>query len=297
MVATIGFFDGVHRGHLFLIEQVVALARQKGMRPAVITFDRHPRQVLHPDYQPRLLSTLDEKRGLLSRTGVDVMVVLPFDTRMASFSARDFMSKVLAERLNVRLLLIGYDNRFGHNRAESFADYVEFGKELGMEVMQSAAYRVGESYISSSVVREYIGEGDVEAACEGLGYRYTLEGIVVAGYRNGHRLGFPTANLSAVPEGKLIPGNGVYAVEVKLPCDNRLRMGMMNIGIRPTLGGNELSLEVHIFDYTGDLYGQKVSVSFVKRIRGERKFASLDALKAQLEADKAEILSLNGLKA
>ena len=292
-VATVGFFDGVHRGHVFLIEQVVGLARQRGQNSMVITFGDHPRKVLHSDYQPKLLSTIEEKLELLSDAGVDTTVVLPFDVGMASMSAREFMSEVLARQLNVRLLMVGYDNRFGHNRSESFVDYVEIGKTLHIEVMQSPAYRIGDCFISSSAIRAYIQSGNIEAANAGLGYCYTLEGIVVAGYHNGHRLGFPTANLSVTSAEKLIPANGVYAVRVKLPAEERVHKGMMNIGTRPTLGGNGLSIEVHIFDYNGDLYGKKISVGLIKHIREERKMKGWDELKAQLAADKKAIMALD----
>lgn len=285
-VATIGFFDGLHRGHQFLIGQVVELARQSNMGATVITFARHPRQVLQADYVPQLLTTLDQKLSLLrSETDVEQAVVLPFDTAMAQLSAREFMEQVLARQLGVRQLLIGYDNRFGHNRAEGFDDYVRHGAACGIRVVQSRAWSEGEETVSSSVVRRHLLAGDVERARQCLGRPYMLEGQVVGGHQEGRRLGFPTANLDTAASGQLVPATGAYAARVSLPDGSAPRPAMMNIGVRPTYGGTQQTIEVHIFNYKGDLYGQQLQVQFIGRIRPERHFASPEELARQLRED------------
>lgn len=288
-VATIGFFDGVHRGHRFLIDHVVKMARSSGLEATVITFDRHPRQVLHADYQPQMLSTLDEKLAHLRQTALDNVVVLHFDEQLARLSARDFMASVLLRQLNVRKLVMGYDNRFGHNRDETFDDYVRYGAELGIEVVADTALAIDEVNVSSSVVRRFVESGNLPMANACLGYPYQMQGVVVPGLQNGRKMGFPTANIDVSGTGKLLPESGVYAVRVQLEDNETPHGGMINIGIRPTFNGKKMSVEVHLFDFDGNLYGKRLSVTFYKRIRGERKFNSMEALSRQLADDKRVI--------
>lgn len=285
-VATIGFFDGVHRGHQYLIRHVIEEARADGLESTVITFDRHPRQVLQSDYIPDLLTTPDSKMLLLSKTEVDNTVMLHFDKELAALSARDFMEKVLRDQLNVRKLVIGYDNRFGHERTEGFDDYVRYGRELGIEVIHNQAFVLQGVNVSSSVIRRYLQAGEVEMANVCLGYPYTIAGHVTTGYKMGHELGFPTANLDTAGYGQLVPAGGVYAVRVRLQTAVTFHQGMMNIGTRPTFDGKELSLETNIFDFDEDIYGQVILVAFAHRIRAERKFDSPEALVAQLKEDR-----------
>ncbi len=274
LVATIGFFDGVHRGHRFLIDRVIEEAQRSGMSSAVITFDRHPREVLQTDYQPDLLSTLDEKLLLLSKTHVDNTVVLHFDASLAALTAHDFMRDVLQGQLKVRKLIIGYDNRFGHNRSEGFDDYVRYGKELGIEVIRADAFLPDDVRVSSSVIRTCLREGRVEDANRLLGYDYTIESRIVSGYQNGRKMGFPTANLDVTRCQQLLPASGVYAVLVRLKDSVGWKRGMMNIGHRPTFNGTTTSMEVNLFNFSGDLYGQELLVSFISKIRDERKSVS-----------------------
>lgn len=295
-VATIGFFDGVHRGHQFLIKHVMDEAERLGLKSMVITFDRHPRQVLHQEYQPLLLTTLDMKRQLLEATGVDKVEVLHFDEHLASLTAYDFMSRVLRDKLNVKCLVIGYDNRFGHNRSEGFDDYVRYGKELGIDVIHNPAFLLNGVKVSSSVVRSFLKEGEVEMANKCLGREYVIMGKVVDGYKEGRKLGYPTANLDTSAYGQLIPKGGVYAVKVLIGDDDKFAnsnkkwlTGMMDIGTRPTFDGDHVSLEVNIFDFNDDIYGKLLEVKFIKRIRDERKFKNVDALIEQLKADEKEI--------
>ena len=292
LVATIGFFDGVHRGHRFLIDRVIEEAQRSGMSSAVITFDRHPREVLQTDYQPDLLSTLDEKLLLLSKTHVDNTVVLHFDASLAALTAHDFMRDVLQGQLKVRKLIIGYDNRFGHNRSECFDDYVRYGKELGIEVIRADAFLPDDVRVSSSVIRTCLREGRVEEANRLLGYDYTIESRIVSGYQNGRKMGFPTANLDVTRCQQLLPASGVYAVLVRLKDSVGWKRGMMNIGHRPTFNGTTTSMEVNLFNFSGDLYGQELLVSFISKIRDERKFDSIDALAEQLQHDKVQINKL-----
>ena len=292
LVATIGFFDGVHRGHRFLIDRVIEEAQRSGMSSAVITFDRHPREVLQTDYQPDLLSTLDEKLLLLSKTHVDYTVVLHFDASLAALTAHDFMRDVLQGELKVRKLIIGYDNRFGHNRSEGFDDYVRYGKELGIEVIRADAFLPDDVRVSSSVIRTCLREGRVEEANRLLGYDYTIESRIVSGYQNGRKMGFPTANLDVTRCQQLLPASGVYAVLVRLKDSVGWKRGMMNIGHRPTFNGTTTSMEVNLFNFSGDLYGQELLVSFISKIRDERKFDSIDALAEQLQHDKVQINKL-----
>ena len=291
-VATIGFFDGVHRGHQFLIRHLVETARQDGLASTVITFDEHPRKVLQSDYQPEMLSTLDSKLLLLSKTEVDNAVVLHFDRQMAALSAREFMQQVLHDHLNVKKLFVGYDHRFGHNRADTFDDYVRYGKEMGIEVIKNEAFQIDGVNISSSVIRSFLKEGEIEMANQCLGYPYTIIGKVVNGYHEGRKLGFPTANLDMSHFGQLIPAPGVYAVNARMENTVVWKHGMMNIGTRPTFNGKGITLETHIFNFDGDIYNQLLLVSFVKRIRGERKFDGPEELALQLKEDEETVLSL-----
>ena len=289
-VATIGFFDGVHGGHRFLIRQVREAAALRGLASAVITFPEHPRAVMHPDFHPELLSTCNEKLELLAQTGIDRCVLLDFTPELAALSARQFM-EMLHGQYAIRALVIGYDHRFGHGRSEGFDDYVRYGNELGMEVLPAEAYHLPASDcplpVCSSSVRRLLREGDVASAARYLGYPYFLNGIVVGGFRMGRRIGYPTANLQVNDECKIIPARGVYAVRVEV--DGCIYGGMLNIGCRPTFdNGANTTIEAHIFDFKSDIYNHSLRLFFVQRIRSERKFASVEELVAQLHQD-AEI--------
>lgn len=296
-VATIGFFDGVHRGHCSLLSQVVRQAAQRNSQSTVVTFDIHPRQLVNPDFQPLLLTTLDEKLQLLSRQGIDRVAVLHFDEQMASLSARDFMSVVLSRQLNVDTLVLGYDSRFGHGRTAGFADYEAYGRSMGIDVLRATPLLSDDGTpVSSSLVRNLLLSGNIAQANDALGRRYSLTGNVVEGFHEGRRLGFPTANLALADRQRLVPGRGVYAVWAELTGYSEPMPAMMNIGTRPTYNGSSQTLEVHIIGYEGDLYGQDVTVTFAERIRSEQPFDSPSALASQLQVDrKACIRILNNL--
>lgn len=289
-VATVGFFDGVHRGHTYLIDKVIEHAKAEGVLSVVVTFDKHPRQVLQQEYRPDLLCTLDSKLLLLSKTGIDQVVVLRFDEELARLSARDFMFKILKEKLNARKLIVGYDNRFGHHRTEGIDDYIRYGREMDMEVIRCQNFVLNDMNVSSSVVRKLISRGEMELANQCLGYPYTIAGIVKEGEQEGRKIGFPTANLDTSAFGQLIPAPGVYAVKARLMQSVATKPAMMNIGHRPTFGGTKLSLETHIFNFDEDIYGQLLLVSFMYRIREEQKFDTVEELQAQLQDDQAQVL-------
>lgn len=285
-VATIGFFDGVHRGHKFLINYIKDIAKDNGLESTVITFDKHPRQVIKSDYMPKMLSTFDEKILMLSKTGVDNCAVLPFNKETSSLSAYDFMKDVLLRMLNVRILVMGYDNRFGHNRSESFDDYVRYGRELGIQVVPAQAFILNGVNVSSSVVRSYLDKGEVEMAAMCLGYPYFIKGNVMDGCHNGRKLGFPTANLDIENCEKLIPAPGVYAVKARTENSLELRRAMTNIGTCPTFGGSKTTMETNILNFKNNIYGEQLAVFFCHRIRAERKFESVDDLSEQLATDE-----------
>lgn len=282
-VASIGFFDGVHRGHLCLIEQLRDEAGRRGMGSLLVTFDRHPRTVLSPSQVPPLLTTLEEKERLLRETGVSEIAILPFTLELSRLSAREFMEQVLRHELGVEVLILGYDHAFGHGGG-SLDDYVRWGRETGIEVVR--AHELSSLMVSSSKCRRLIEEGDVRGAAEMLGRFYTLSGEVVRGFHVGHELGFPTANLQVDAE-KVMPRNGAYAVWATL-ADGERHGGMLNIGTRPTIGNGETtSVEVNLLDYDGNLYDQRLTVEFVARLRDERRFDSRSELMSQLALDEA----------
>lgn len=293
--ATIGVFDGVHAGHQRLLGMMKIDAEVAGLKTMAITFDRNPRQLFDANYKPQLIITQNEKEILFKYgLSIDYLVVLPFTMEMAQLSARDFMQQVLKDKLNVKVLRLGYDNRFGRGRTEGFDDYERYGREMGMEVIKSAPYQL-EGYsepVSSSLIRRLIAEdGNVKEASRLLGRPFELWGTVKPGEHIGSTLGFPTANLEPDDPDKLIPAPGVYAVEAILGY-GFVRPAMMNIGTRPTFGGQKQTLEVNIFDFDGDLYDHEIAVYFADRLREERRFDSPEALKAQLEEDKKRALEI-----
>ncbi len=285
--ATIGFFDGVHKGHRFLLGELHRVAAEEGLQSAVITFDEHPETVLgrnlktslQPSTEERedkpLLTTPEERAALLKETGIDEIFLFRFDV-IRQMTAAEFMA-VLHERCGVEVLLMGYDHRFGSDRLTNIADYAALGQSVGIAVVPVAEAPGGT--VSSSKIRKALLAGDITAANAMLGYAYTLSGTVVHGNGLGHTIGFPTANIQPAAC-KLIPAAGVYAAEGAL----------VNIGTNPTVGNDHVTIEAYFPDYHGaDLYGQTVSLRLLRRIREERKFASLDELKNQIQSDLESI--------
>ena len=263
------------------------------MAGMAVTFERHPRQVLQTDYCPVLLNTPEEKYRHLAESGIDACVMLDFTVQMAQLSARDFMRLFLRERYGVEKLVMGYDHRFGHERHLSLVDYQAIGREVGIEVVQAEAFQTADLTVSSSAIRRLLQGGDVDRANRCLGYVYELAGTVVDGHHVGRDLGYPTANLRPENVLKLVPGRGVYAVEAVY--DGKTYPAMLNIGFRPTLdNGAESTIEAHLFGFSGNLYGETLTLRFLHRVRDEQRFPSLDALKRQLAEDAATVCRMLG---
>lgn len=284
--ATIGFFDGVHKGHRFLLNELLRKAAESGLQSAVLTLDTHPQAVLSGQPQS-LLTTPDERAELLKQTGVDEIFLFRFDV-IQQMTAAEFLH-VLYERCGVQMLLMGYDHRFGSDRLTDFADYAAIGEQIGVQMVPVAASPEGA--VSSSKIRQALQLGDMEHANDMLGYPYTLSGVVVRGNGLGHTIGFPTANLQPDPC-KLIPATGVYAAEAVTlgPSLVSPQPALVNIGNNPTVGNDHLTIEAYLPSYQGgDMYGETLTLRFLRRIRDERKFASLEELRAQIHSDLAQV--------
>ena len=290
MVIATGFFDGVHIGHRHVIEQLVSAAAVRGDESMVVTFWPHPRNVLQKEARSlRLLTSLAEKKDILLGMGVSRVEVLPFTKTFSSMTTEEYL-RMLMKDFGAEAILIGYDNRVGSD-ANGADEVAATAERLGLEAIRSEMVPSGFGYaVSSTKIRERLEAGEVQAAATMLGYEYSLHGVVVAGNRLGRTIGFPTANMQLYEPLKLVPGNGVYAVRVDTL--GRKFYGMCNVGCRPTVGsGNARTIETHIFDFEEDIYGLDMKISFVKKIRDEVKFDSLDALRAQLEKDRTVILN------
>jgi riboflavin kinase/FMN adenylyltransferase len=285
-VVTIGSFDGVHLGHRKIIEQIITKAKEVNGESVIITFNPHPRLVLHNETKGvSLLSTLDEKIDALEKLNVDVLVVVPFTKTFSEISAQAYIEDFLVANFHPHTLIIGYDHHFGNNRSGNFAMLAEKKIDYHFELEEIAAQEISHIAISSTKIRAALFQGNVKMANEYLCNNYTVFGKVVHGEKKGRLLGFPTANLQVMDYDKLIPAKGVYVVNVKVGAHQY--RGMMNIGTRPTITDNDLvSLEVHILKLDQDLYGQYLTVEFLDRIRDEKKFSSLDELITQLTSDK-----------
>ena len=291
--ASIGFFDGVHLGHRFLIEQLKDVAQKTGMPSAVITFYVHPRKVLQTNYVPELLTSFEEKLYQLSTTGVDYCIVIDFTRTLSEYSAQSFIQDILSAQLHVKRLLIGYDHKFGKDRIDGFDEYKEYGEAVGMEVMLAGQLAEEQVHHSSTAIRRMLLEGRVKEAAQLLSYNYRLKGIVVGGDKLGSEIGFPTANINLYDNGKIIPREGVYAVHVKM--DENLYKGMAYIGFRPTLfNKGELRIEVNIFDFSDNLYGKSIEVEFIDYLREDMKFEQKNDLIKQLKEDKENALKILG---
>jgi riboflavin kinase/FMN adenylyltransferase len=280
-VLTLGNFDGVHRAHQAILARVVAEARRLGGDAVVITFHPHPVAVLRPEHAPSVLTALRDKLELLESLGVDVVVLQRFTTAFAQLSPETFVERFVADRLRVRKLVVGHSVSFGHARRGNAALLETLGAKLGFEVEVIGPVRVDEHEVSSSVIRRAVVAGDVALAARLLGRPHRSTGRVVVGKRRGAALGFPTANVDV--RAGMVPADGVYAVRAAI--GDREYAGVANVGRNPTFGENARTLEAHLFDFAGELYGRRCRVSFVERLRGEIRFASVDALTAQIRQD------------
>ncbi|MBQ0073842.1 MAG: riboflavin biosynthesis protein RibF [Prevotella sp.] len=290
----IGNFDGVHLGHQYVIGRLRDEAVCRGLKTMAITFDKHPKEIFDASFVPAYITTVEEKVEMLMATGLDDVCVIPFTREFADITARDFLRWLYDEK-GVRLLLLGYDNRFGrYNADEAFPQYQQYGKEIGIEVLQSDSFVVAAEEgrdvppPSSSLIRHLIMSGDMEGAAMLLGRPYSLSGIVEKGYQEGRKIGFPTANITH-PVGKLLPPNGVYATSVFLPSTTAPMPSITNVGTRPTYGSHKVTIETHIPDFIGDLYGAALRIDFTRKIRNERQFSSPEELRKQIEKDIHEV--------
>ena len=283
-VVTVGTFDGVHLGHRAVLDEIGTRARRRDMHSVLVTFDRHPLTVVRSDAAPGLLTTPDEKKEILSQSGLDYVSFLPFTQALSRLAPEMFVRQVLAERFRVRELVIGYDHGFGRARSGGIDLLRRIGIELGFEVDVVDAVRVGGKAVSSTAIRSLVADGQVEAAAEMLGRPYSFRGPVVHGLGRGHDLGFPTANIPAPGGRKLLPCQGIYAVRASMRteiCD-----GLLHLGPRPTFAGSPPSIELFILDFDRDIYGETIRVDFLKRLRDVRPFGTAEALVEQMKLDE-----------
>jgi len=292
-VVTVGIFDGVHRGHQHILKTLAEYRDRVKGESVILTFWPHPRIFLANDkYIFKLLNTLEEKKGLLEKAGVDHLIILPFTRRISNETACEFIEEILVNKIGTRHLLVGADNQFGKDRAGDFKAIKSCSDKFGIEVNQLELQIAGEEKISSTRIRDALWNGDVRLANRLLGYDFFFRGRIVTGKKIGRKMGFPTANIFSDETYKLIPKVGVYAVEVLLEDDKY--GGMLNIGFRPTVNytGEPPSVEVHIFDFDKEIYGQKATLLFKERIRDEKKFDNIDLLVEQLKQDKIDALEI-----
>ncbi len=284
-----GTFDGVHIGHRKILEKLTQNTENENEESLVLTFFPHPRMVLQGQSDVKLLNTIDEKINLLENIGIQNLVIHPFDEKFSQLSAEEFVKTVLIDRFRIHKIIIGHDHRFGRNRNANIDDLIAFGKQYGFEVEQISVQEIKEVSISSTKIRKALTDGNMTLANEYLGYEYFLTGTVSKGKQLGRTIGFPTANLIIKENEKLIPKNGVYVV--KSIINQKTVFGMMNIGFNPTLGGENLSVEVYFLDFDADLYTLEIRVSVLEYLRPEQKFESVALLKEQLSKDKASALA------
>ncbi len=291
-VVTVGSFDGVHRAHQEILREVVQRARMGEGRSVVITFDPHPKTIVgkEPD-QIRLLSTMEEKQHHMQKAGVDVLYVIPFTYEFSRLMSAEFYERYVVKGIGVREVVVGYDHMFGRDREGSTDELLKLGRKHGFSVLAVQPVLIDSEIVSSTRVRKSLAEGNVENAAKLLGYSYPLQGRVIRGDGRGKTIGYPTANISVTEPLKVVPGNGVYLVGVRLGTGEHF--GMMNIGVRPTVtSGQQRTIEVHILDFDGSIYDERVEITFLSRLREEKKFASVQDLVAQLDRDKARTREL-----
>ncbi len=283
-VVTIGTFDGVHIGHQKIIEQVVKTAKNLNKKSVLLTFFPHPRMVLQQNVSIELINTIDERADLLSKTGLDYLIIHPFSIEFSRISALDFVRKILVNQLHTSKLIIGYDHHFGKNREGNLEQLTEYSYLYNFEVQEIPAQDINDVAVSSTKIRKALSEKNIKTANKYLGYNFMLSGTVVNGKQLGGKIGFPTANLSIKEDYKLIPKTGVYLIRSKI--NSILVFGMMNIGFRPTLDGNHQTIEVHFFDFNKNLYNQYLKIEILYFLRDEEKFDSVEKLILQLKEDQ-----------
>jgi riboflavin kinase/FMN adenylyltransferase len=290
-VITTGTFDGVHRGHSKILNRLIQVGEDTSSETVIITFFPHPRIVLFPDHNLKLINTIDENIELFKTYGVDHLIFQKFDKDFSRITSLEYIRDILCKQIGLTDLVIGYNHHFGRNREGSINNLHEYTDLYGFNIHEVSPFDLNGKSVSSTKIRNAINEGSIELANDYLGYNFKLFGEVVQGRGVGSSIGFPTANIRLENKNKIIPAKGVYAVNVYY---NKNQFGgMLNIGTNPTFNGNELSIEVHVFDFNQDIYNQTLQIEFCKRIRNEKKFNTIDELKQQLSMDK--ITALNNL--
>jgi riboflavin kinase/FMN adenylyltransferase len=282
-VVTLGTFDGVHIGHQKIVQQLLSSAQKGNCQSVILTFFPHPRMVLQDQSEIRLLNTIQERTELLEKTGLNSLIIHPFDHRFSRLTAEEFVKDILVDQLKIQKIVIGYDHRFGRNRTADIHDLIDFGHKFGFDVEQISAQQIEDVSVSSTKIRTALLDGNISLANQYLGYQYPLTGRVIHGRKLGRTIGFPTANIAIDADYKLIPKKGVYIVQSII--EGQTVYGMMSIGTNPTVNGQELSVEVYFLDFEADLYEKTITVSLLDHIRDELKFDSIDALKKAIQDD------------
>ena len=289
-ILTIGIFDGVHIGHNKILTKLVEESKKNNLSSLIMTFFPHPRMVLQKSQEIKMIDTIDEKIYLFEKTGVDNLIIQPFDENFSKIRAKEFVEEILVKKLKIKHIIIGYDHRFGKDREASVDDLKKFGLNYMFTVEEIAAQEIHSIAISSTKIRNAILKGEIKKCNEYLGRNFMLTGEVVHGDALGKKINFPTANIKIPETYKIIPKNGVYLV--KAIINSERYFGMMNIGVRPTIGGEKKSLEIHFFNFKDNIYNKTISVEIICKIRDEEKFSSIDELKIQLKKDEQFCLKL-----
>ena len=289
-ILTIGTFDGVHLGHQKVLERLTNSAKENNLESTVLTFFPHPRTILNPNKPLKLINSVKERTELLNRSKVDNLIIHPFDKIFSELDPEKYVVEILVKKLKAKIILIGYDHKFGKNRTADITDLKIYGKKYGFKVIEIKAEEISNIAISSTKIRKAISEGNISTAKKYLGYDFSLSGKIVHGKSIGRTLGFPTANIEVKEEYKLLPKNGVYLIQSVI--NHNKYFGMMNIGIKPTIKESSKTIEVNFFDFEGDLYHKNIEVNIKKFIRDEIKFDSLELLKSQILKDKINCNSI-----
>ena len=289
-VLTIGTFDGVHLGHQKVLERLTKEAKNNNLKSTVLTFFPHPRTVLNPNKPLKLINSVNERTDLLSKSKIDNLIIHPFDKSFSELDPEKYVLEILVKKLKAKIILIGYDHKFGKNRTADINDLKMYGEKYGFKVIEIKAEEISNIAISSTKIRKAISEGDISTAKEYLGYDVTLSGRIVHGKSIGRTIGFPTANVEVSEEYKLLPKNGVYLIQSII--NKKQVFGMMNIGVKPTLIESSKTIEINFFDFEGDLYDRNIRVNIKQFIRDEIKFESLELLKSQIQKDKINCNSI-----
>jgi riboflavin kinase/FMN adenylyltransferase len=291
-VVTIGTFDGVHIGHKAILKRLVTTAKKNDLDAVVLTFFPHPRMVLQTDSSIKLINTINEREDLMSKTGLDHLIIHPFTKSFSRLTALEFVRDILVRKLNIKKIVIGYDHRFGRNRNANIEDLKAFGLTYGFDVEEISAQELNEVAVSSTKIRNALKLGDIKTANTYLGYSFMLSGTVIKGKAIGRTIQYPTANIKLSQDYKLVPKEGVYVVRTII--DNKLVYGLTSIGTNPTVGGTLKTIETHFLDFKDDLYDKNLTIEFLASIRDEKTFGSIDALKSAIQND--ELFARNFLK-